>query len=101
MFLIDFKVYEDVLEDELDRETRHTMESCRGAINTAACTKLEFKVINSMMNLDKKQAREEVVLAEREFSTKYKLRKEDWVHPSILKKRTEFLKLIATYRWLW
>ena len=40
----------------------------------------------------KKQAREEVVLAEREFSTKYKLRKEDWVHPSILKKRTEFLK---------
>ena len=90
--MVDTKVYDAVLEEELDMEGRRCAESCRGAINTAACTKLEFKVMNSMVNLDKKQARDEVVLAEREFSTKYKLRKEDWMHPSILKKRTEFLK---------
>ena len=85
-------MYEAVLEDALDKEIMATGASCRCAINTAACTQLEFKIINSLLNLDKKQAKDEVLLAEREFSTKFKLRKEEWVHPSVMKKRVEFLK---------
>ena len=55
--MVDTKVYDAVLEEELDMEGRRCAESCRGAINTAACTKLEFKVMNSMVNLDKKTSK--------------------------------------------
>ena len=56
--MVDTKVYDAVLEEELDIEGRRCAESCRGAINTAACTKLEFKVMNSMVNLDNKNKQE-------------------------------------------
>ena len=81
-----------MLGDALDKELKEVGKACLLAINTGATTKLEFRTINALVNLDKKQATEEVKVAEREFSTKFKLRKEDHMHPSVLKKRTEFLK---------
>ena len=63
-----------------------------GAVNTGATTQLEFKMCNAILNMTKDAGRDAVLPAERIFSSKFRLRRDDFVHPVLLKKRMETFK---------
>ena len=85
-------MYGGVLGDELAVQIKNTIKECHSAINASATTQLEHSIMKALMAGDKKGGLEDVKAAEREFSTKYKLRKEDHCHQSLLKKRQEYWK---------
>ena len=85
-------MYGGVLGEALPVQIKNTIRECNLAINVSATTKLEHTIMKALMAGDKKGGLEDVKAAEREFSTKYKLRKEDHCHQSLLKKRQEYWK---------
>ena len=48
--------------------------------------------MNALLNMEKSEANDIIKKREREYSTKYRLRKEDCVVAPLLKKRNEYYK---------
>ena len=78
-----------MLKDTLKEGIASCKEQAQGAITKAATTRLEWKMVNAMTNMSKEDGKQEIICSEREYSTKYRLTKETYVHNSILKKRAD------------
>ena len=91
-FASDTKMMADILDGTLKDEIANTSQLLGNVIKQAATTRLEFQMMNALINLDKNEAAEEVRFAEREFSTKFRFSKDKEVHAAILKKKAEHLK---------
>ena len=92
-WVVDDKIYEHILEksdQDVEDKRKAVAARCRGAMNTTATTQLEWKYFNSLLSMDQSEGQVEVTKAEREYSSNYRLRKEDLVHAVLLKKRNDF-----------
>ena len=63
-----------------------------GEINIAAATRLEFKMVAAMIDLNKQEALKECQQEERRLSSQFKIRAVDWVHPAVMKQRNAITK---------
>ena len=93
-FVADWKMLTPVIPSDspLIKEHEEVSKAANLAINTGATTRLEFKMCNALLNLEKATGKDETLAAERYFSSKFRLRRDDFVHPSLLKKRLETWK---------
>ena len=86
------KVLKVVIADDHTKLLTESKEMSEKAIATAATSRLEFVTVNALLNVSKSAGLDEVQPAERMFSSKFRLRREEHMHAMVLKKRTEVWK---------
>ena len=95
-FLADWKMLSPVLDtkehEAMFEEHEKVVRQGNSVINTGATTRFEFKMCNALLNMEKTAGKEEVLAAERLFSSRFRIRKEDFVQAVLLKKRIETWK---------
>ena len=55
---VDDKIYEEIVENsyqDVEDKRKGVAARCRGAMNTAATTQLEWKYFNSLLSMDKSE----------------------------------------------
>ena len=86
------KVLKVVIADDHTKLLAESKEMSEKAIATSATSRLEFITVSVLLILSKSAGLDEVQPAERMFSSKFRLRREEHMHAMVLKKRTEMWK---------
>ncbi len=84
--------FADFIDDSFAEEyaSKSIIEDAVATVELAATTKLEYKTLLSIFANDKDGAGF-LKSAERNYSIKYRLTRTEHVHPSLTKKRDEFI----------
>jgi hypothetical protein len=91
--LQDIAMFSEHVTEETDSAIEPLKTMCVEQVTRAATTRLEFIMIeNIVMHGSALKGRENVLAAERRYSTRFRLEKKEHVHPSVLKKRNETWK---------
>ena len=93
-WIVGKQIYESIIGDEKEFQAAvtKTFDICNPQINTAATTKLELMYFNALLNMDKSDGMAEVKKQDREYGARFRIRKEDFVHTSLLKKRNDYFR---------
>ena len=90
--MADVKMLKAVIGENHAAALEESKAMSEKTIAAAATTRLEFITVNALLNLSKAAGLEEITPAERLYSSKFKLRREEHVHAVVLKKRSEVWK---------